>query len=242
MSELILEQMSPALHFEIGERHARLADQSIGGRDLAGKIRAPLTGLKTNIVEHESAVMDQRSALDNVHLQRELLANALRSFSGAVKEIDRDAGLWPVLDMLFQGRTMTEIVGLSYRKLPVAVAEIVTLVEDLPEGHPVYERLPALVERKAALETATDDYDNKIEVARKKRAQKYEAMRVVRRQYADNYFEARSMMPKKIAERLFPKIRSTKDAGEEVDEDMLDGSGDVSCDQGTGDGELASAA
>ncbi len=244
MTQMIRESASPAVHIELGERHGHLADQSIGGRHLAGKIRLPLTGLKSAVMEYGDAVLNKRFALDSCYLQRDLLANAVRSFTNSVKEIDRDSGLLPVEGRLFMGRTMTEIVEQSYRELPIAVAEIITVTEQLPEGHPVLEKLPALVERKAALETATDDYDNKIEVAKKKRALMHDAMLAVRKQYADNYFEARMIMTRKGAERLFPKIQRSRseEAQEEVDEDLIDASDDAPCDQGDSDGELASAA
>ena len=114
------------------------------------------------------------------------------------------------------------IVNMNLQDEPDTVERLALRIENLGKEHPLYPLAAELRNQVAASRKAIKAYEDVIKQLKNCEADEEIAQATLRRQYENNYLDARKQLGKIRAERLFPKLNNTNRSTQLVEEDESD--------------------
>ena len=192
------------------ERNMRLCTKNLNGE----KYKAPLVPLYNDFREKkakvEAAQKEVNFAQDAVWLYDDVLDNGLRDLNGRAKEFDRNNQGSKTASLLFPKGNVTGIVTLPYNEEPDVAQSIAQKVVSLGEGHELYPFAAKIETAVADCRKALADQVTAIRnLGMTKTDLQLSKIKLIR-QYNANYFIAATDVDKDFAEKLFPRLRSSR--------------------------------
>lgn len=219
MAQLLFDRDSTDKHLNATRRHLRSTRKIKGGDKLAGNIQP----LYDQLIQKQADRLDKETARqdanDDLLLADTNLDNAVRNTFEGCNQHDRANPTDQVLKKVFPDGTFGDIVRLPIKDEPDEVEAIARRLESLGESHPLYAQAAVLRQRVTASHAAIDTLKTAIKDEKKAEADEEIAQAELRRQYENNYLDARKEFGRSVAEQLFPKLSGsssrTVDVGQE---------------------------
>ncbi len=217
MAEMLRDADSTAKHLSTVRRHMRMCNSVKGAAFLSAQIKPAYESLKLAREEAEKASEDQEDARDAALLEGYAGADLLRTTSERAQQYDREGHGDSVFEHLFPeggfGAYLT-----SSETVTAATARVFVLrLQKLGAGHALYGLAGEHDAVAAAIELAEQKVREAVLVRHTKEAEEEVAQAALRAVYEDNYLDGRKALGKRVAERLFPKVRK-RGGGEEKGE------------------------
>ncbi|MDR1171779.1 MAG: hypothetical protein LBL24_04920 [Bacteroidales bacterium] len=207
MAKMILQKDSAAMHLRMAKRHTRLCGRLAHTKKYAAAIQQVLEQLKEKEKERENASDDREYAYDDVILCDTDLDNAVRTTFEQTRQYDRDH-LSQALELLFPTGRFSDLVQMSLSKEPQEVKNLVVKLNQLEDGHQLKPLAAILQEKADASIAAWDAYQQAINRLKAIQASEELTKLAVRKQYENNWLEARKEFGASLADRIFPKMSS----------------------------------
>ena len=221
MAQLLHQRDATHKHLGATRRHMRLCRQYPGTRFLVDQIQLPYNVLKDKRAATLKKREQREDRCDNLIIIDTLLDDRVRLTFRRCEEYDRFTPADPVLHRIFPEGKFGHIVNMSLRKEPDAVEQLAMRVEDLGKGHALYPLAKELRTQVAASRRAIGAYREMVKQVKTSEADEKIAQATLRRQYENNYLDARKQLGKMRAERLFPKLNSPPRPVQSVEENLV---------------------
>ncbi len=204
MAQLLLERHSTDVHLSGSRRHMRRCKQIKGGEPYAAILLPLYSELQEKQKLTLQAKTDKEDAHDDVVFNDENLDNSLRNLSDHCKQFDRENAGRPLLNQLFPGGKVSDIVYAPLKEEPDVAEQLLARLDALEEGHALkihIEPIKSNIEKCRAVLTASNE---SIKTLKQSLAVEEIAKSNLRRQYEFNYLDMIKEFGKRNAERFFP--------------------------------------
>lgn len=134
------------------------------------------------------------------------------------EEHDRAMPTEAVMPRIFPEGKFGHIVNMNLREEPDTVMNIVLRLENLGKDHTLYPLAKNLRTQITASRKAIKAYEEMMSQVKISQAEEEIGRATLRRQYENNYLEARKQLGKIRAERLFPKLNTSNRSAQSVEE------------------------
>ena len=218
MAQLLYERDATRKHLSATRRHMRLSRQFNGTQFLVDQIQLPYNVLKD---KHAATVRKQEQRedrYDDLLIADNQLDDQVRLVFRRCEEHDRATPGDAVMPRVFPEGKFGHIVNMNLQDEPDTVERLAMRLEDLGKDHPLYSLAKELRTQVAASRKAIRAYEEMIKQLKMSEADEEIAQATLRRQYENNYLDARKQLGKIRAERLFPKLNSSNRTTQTVEE------------------------
>ena len=216
MAQLLYERDATRKHLSATRRHMRLCRQFPGTQFLMDSIQLPYSVLRDKQTATQRKEELREDRYDDLLIADTQLDDQVRLVFRRCEEHDRALPTEAVMPRIFSEGKFGHIVNMNLREEPDTVMSIVLRLENLGKEHPLYPLAKNLRTQIATSRKAIKAYEEMVSQVKTCQAEEQIARATLRRQYENNYLDARKQLGKIRAERLFPKLstssRSTQPA------------------------------
>ena len=216
MAQLLYERDATRKHLGATRRHMRLCRQFNGTQFLVDQVQLPYNVLKE---KHAATLRQQEQRedrYDDLLIADNQLDDQVRLVFRRCEEHDRATPTDAVMHRIFPEGKFGHIVNMNLQEEPDTVERLAMRLEDLE--HTLYSLAKELRTQVAASRKAIRAYEEMIKQVKMGEADEEIAQATLRRQYENNYLDARKQLGKMRAERLFPKFNSSNRTVQTVEE------------------------
>lgn len=219
MAQLLFERDSTGKHLNAVRRHIRATKKVKGAEALADAIQPYHAALEQKKDERLAKVTAREDANDDLAFADVNLDNAIRTTFERFKQYDRENPTDRSLAKVFPDETFGDIIRLPIKDEPGEVEAIAIRIDKLGESHPLAGEAVTLRALAAESNAAIGTLQAAIREEKAAEAEEEIAQADLRRQYENNYLDARKLFGRQVAEQFFPKLSGssskTIDVGEE---------------------------
>jgi len=215
MANLLYERDSTARCRRSTVRHVRLLRRLPGTEVLVNAIIPLNDALKERADVTEEKSLERDCAYDFVIAADFEQDNTVRTVFNAVENYDREHPTAPVLRTIFPDATFGDIVRESLSVQPDTVDTLAARITGLGANHALLPHAEALATKAKAVRTALAAHAEAVRALKIAEAEEEISRSALRRQYESNYFRAREMFGRPLAENLFPVLTSKRGEIEE---------------------------
>ena len=222
MAQLLYERVSTRKHLSATRRHMRLCRQFNGTQFLVDQMQLPYNSLKDKHAATRQKQEQREDRYDDLLIADNQLDDQVRLVFRRCEEHDRATPAASVMPRVFPDGKFGHIVNMNLQDEPDTVERLALRIENLGKEHPLYPLAAELRNQVAASRKAIKAYEDVIKQLENCEADEEIAQATLRRQYENNYLDARKQLGKIRAERLFPKLNNTNRSTQLVEEDESD--------------------
>ncbi len=212
MAQLLYLRDSSHRHLSATRRHLRLCKQVKNTQSLTRQILPFYEVLSQKDQRCQEKRILREDRYDDMLMADNQLDDSVRNLFGRCQEHDRAYLGENTLLQIFPEGTFSQIVTMNREKEPAVVEKLAIRLENLGEKHPLYVFATELRQKVAGARKAIGAYQESVQVVKVAETECEMARAELRRQYEINYLDARKLMGKPLAERLFPKLNSSNRA------------------------------
>lgn len=209
MAQLLYERDASRKHLSATRRHMRLCRQFQGTQFLVDPIQLPYSTLKEKQTVTQRKEEQREDRYDDLLTADNQLDDQVRLVFRRCEEHDRASPAAAVMPRIFPEGKFGHIVNMNLREEPDAVERLAMRLEDLGKEHALYPLAEELRSRIDAGRQAIKVYDDTVKQLKLYMNEEDIAKSTLRRQYENNYLDARKQLGKIRAERLFPKLNTS---------------------------------
>ena len=209
MAQLLYPRDATRKHLSATRRHMRLCRQFTGTQFLIDQIQLPYNTLKDKQAATAKKEEQQQDRYDDLLIADNQLDDVVRTTFRRCEEHDRANPADATLRRIFPEGKFGHIVNMNKQEEPEMVERLAMRVEDLGAEHALNYLSTDLRAQVTASRKAIKAYQDIITQAKTCEAEEEIAQATLRRQYENNYLDARKQLGKKLAERLFPKLTTS---------------------------------
>ncbi len=213
MAQLLYSRDSSQRHMSATRRHLRLCKQVKNTQALVKQITPAFDLLSEKEQAFQEKQILREDRYDDMLLADTQLDDSVRNLFGRCQEHERAHLGENTLLQIFPEGTFSQIVNMNREKEPAEVEKIAIRLENLGDKHPLYVFAAELRQKVEGARKAIRAYRESVQVVKVAETECEMARADLRRQYENNYLDARKLMGKTVAERLFPKINNTNRSG-----------------------------
>ncbi len=206
MAQMLFERDSTNKHLNATRRHMRFARKIKGGETLVTVIEPYYNNLIAKKEERLAKITLREDANDDLSYADSLLDNAVRNAFRACEKYDREHPDNRALLTVFPSGKFGDLVKLPVQEEPDEVDNVVLRFESLGEDHPLFAEAATLAADVTNSKDAITILNTAIKAVKVAEAEEEMAQANLRRQYENNYLQARSTFGRTVAERIFPKL------------------------------------
>jgi hypothetical protein len=210
MPTLLNKNHSSQKHLNATRRHCRLSKQINGCERFAAEITPAYNNLNAKKVITESKEVEREDSYDDLLLKEGTLDGKIKTVFERCSQYDRDNMGAGTVKKIFPEGKFTVITSLDRNLKPDAAKQIAVRCEALGEKHPLFNSGAELRTLSTVLQAGLDLHDTKISEVKMAEVEEDIAQAEVRKIYESNYFDARKLMGKDLAEKIFPQITAAK--------------------------------
>ena len=159
---------------------------------------------KDQVLQETKILREDR--YDDMLMADNQLDDSVRNLFRRCEEYDRTHPGELVLLQIFPDGKFSQIVNMNREEEPAVVEKLAMRVENLGEKHPLYASAQELRSWINASRKAIRAYQESVQVLKVAETECEIACATLRQQYENNYLDARKLMGKTLAERLFPTL------------------------------------
>lgn len=222
MAQLLYERISTRKHLSATRRHMRLCRQFNGTQFLVDQVQLPYNSLKDKHADTRKKQEQREDRYDDLLIADNQLDDQVRLVFRRCEEHDRANPAAAVMPRVFPEGKFGHIVNMNLQEEPDTVERLAMRIEALGKDHPLFPLAAELRNQVAASRKAIRAYEDVIKQLKSCEADEEIAQATLRRQYENNYLDARKQLGKIRAERLFPKVNSASRTAQTVEEDESD--------------------
>lgn len=218
MAQLLYPRDATRKHLSASRRHLRLCRQFTGTQFLVDQIQLPYQDVKT---KEEATLKKQEireDRYDDLLIADNQLDDTVRTVFRRCEEHDRTTPAEAVLPLVFPEEKFSHIVNMNMQQEPDTVEMLAVRLENLGKEHALYPLAKELRDKVAASRKAIKAYDDSLKQVKLAENEEEMAKATLRRQYENNYLDARKQLGKTRAERLFPKLKAASRLTQPVEE------------------------
>jgi hypothetical protein len=212
MAQLLYARDASRKHLSATRRHIRLCRQFNGTQFLVDQIQLPYSAL----VDKQDATLkkeEQREdRYDDLLIADNHLDDLVRLVFRRCEEHDRTMPTESVMPRVFPEGKFGHIVNMNMQQQPDTVESLAMRIEDLGKEHTLFPLAAELRKQVANSRKAIKTYEEAVKQLKTADAEEEIAKATLRRQYENNYLDARKQLGKIRAERLFPKLNTASKA------------------------------
>ncbi|MEQ9438721.1 MAG: hypothetical protein RIG62_06715 [Cyclobacteriaceae bacterium] len=216
MAQLLYPRDATRKHLEATRRHTRLCRQFNGTQFLIDQIQLPYNALADKQAVTQKKEVLRQDCYDDLRIADNHLDDQVRLVFRRCEEHDRAMPAEAVMPRIFPEGKFGHIVNMNLQEEPDMVARLALRLEDLGKDHSLFPLAKVLHDQVAASRKAMKAYDNAVNQIKISEAEEEIARSTLRRQYENNYLDARKQLGKIRAERLFPKLNTSSRAAQTV--------------------------
>ncbi|MCI0513273.1 hypothetical protein L0128_08690 [candidate division KSB1 bacterium] len=205
MATLLREADSTERHLNWCYRHVRLCQKYKGTEALTESMKATTQTLTQQHEITQQKQLAREEAYDDMLLADLNLDNGVRTLNEKCKQYDREHIGANTLTFIFPDGRFTSITRQSRYKEPAAVNQLIVRIEKLGSEHDLFGQAQVLKQLVADSQAAIEKLQQAVIAEKTAITQEDLSRLAVRKQYELNYLEARKLLGKEQAERLFPK-------------------------------------
>ncbi len=222
MARLLYERVSTRKHLSATRRHMRLCRQFNGTQFLVDQLQLPYNSVKDKHAATRNKQEQREDRYDDLLIADNQLDDQVRLVFRRCEEHDRATPAAAVMPRVFPEGKFGHIVNISLQEEPDTVERLALRIETLGKEHTLFPLAAQLRKQVAASRKAIKAYEDVIKQLKSCEADEEIAQATLRRQYENNYLDARKQLGKIRAERLFPKLNNTNRSTQLVEEDESD--------------------
>ena len=222
MAQLLYERVSTRKHLSATRRHMRLCRQFNGTQPLVDQVQLPYNVLKDKHEATRSKQEQREDRYDDLLTADNQLDDQVRLVFRRCEEHDRATPAEAVMPRVFPKGKFGHIVNMNLQEEPDTVERLAMRIENLGKEHTLFPLATELRNQVAASRKAIRAYEDMIKQLKACEADEEIAQATLRRQYENNYLDARKQFGKSRAERLFPKLNNVNRSSQLVEEDESD--------------------
>lgn len=211
MARMLNDNESTDRHLDSIRRHMRLCKQVKGAEKLAADIEPAYQDLLQKQAATQAKFDARQYALDDSIMRDADLDDSVRTAFERATQFDRENPGAQVLLKIFPEGTFSEITRVERTQEPDVVEQLAVRVESLGDQHSLKPLAAALRAKVEVSRAANAAYFEAIRNQKLAEADEEIAQANLRRQYEFNYLEARKMLGRAAAERLFPPGNAGKE-------------------------------
>lgn len=208
MAQLLYARDSSQRHMSAARRHLRLCKQVKNTQGLVKQITPAYHLVK----EKDQAVQEQRETREDLYddmlMADNQLDDSVRNLFRKCEEYDRNHPGDNMVNRIFPQGKFSHIVTMNREQEPAEVEKLAMRLENLGEKHPLFVFASELRQKAATSRKAIRAYQEHLQVLKVHETECEMACAALRRQYENNYLDARKQLGKTLAERLFPKLNA----------------------------------
>lgn len=205
MATMLNDRDSTDRHLDLTRRHLRLCKQAKGAGAMATAIEPAYQALLQKQAATKGKFDARQDALDDFILRDLELDDGVRTAFEKCKQFDRDNPAAAVLLKIFPDGKYSDLTRIERSKEPDAIEQVAVRFESLGTAHALYAVAADLRAKVQASRTALAAYQDAVRSHKLTEADEEIAQAVLRQQYEANYLEARKILGRAAAERLFPR-------------------------------------
>ncbi len=203
---MLFERDSTNKHLNATRRHIRFVRKIKTGETLAAAIEPHYNNLIAKKEERLAKVTLREDANDDLSYADSVLDNAVRNAFSACEKYDREYPDNRALRTVFPDGKFGDLIKLPIQEEPDEVDNVVLRFQSLGEDHPLFIEAETLASVVTNSKTAISALRAAIKAVKIAEAEEEMAQANLRRQYENNYLQARSTFGRSVAERIFPKL------------------------------------
>ncbi|MBI4615177.1 MAG: hypothetical protein HY720_16300 [Planctomycetes bacterium] len=216
MAQMLYEDDSSQRHLDLVRRHQRRCRKTKGAAGYASKIEPARAALEEKVAATRRKREAEEDAGDDHGLADELQDDNVTTVWDRAGEFDRDNPGAGMQAKLFPSGRRTDVTEANIWIEPDEVDKIVSVLAGLPEDHPLRPLAEPLGEAAQGSRAAGEGVGKALRQRKLAEGDEELAAADVRRAYERNYLNARDVLGRKVAERLFVKNkRRAKKKGSE---------------------------
>lgn len=212
MAQLLYARDASRKHLSATRRHIRLCRQFNGTQFLVDQIQLPFTALKDKQAATLKKEEQREDRYDDLLIADNQLDDQVRFVFRRCEEHDRTMPTESVMPRVFPEGKFGHIVNMNMQQQPDMVDKLAMRLEDLGKEHALNLLATELRKQVANSRKAIKAYEDAIKQVKTAEAEEEIARATLRRQYENNYLDARKQLGKIRAERLFPKLNTSSKA------------------------------
>ncbi len=217
MATMLRESDSTHKHLNASSRHGRLCRQA-GQAALGEGISVAHAALVDKQQASKAAVEAREHAHDDMIFSDGDLDSTTHTAFDEAKRHDRDSPGDRAVERTFPDGKFTTITSVKMTEEPDEVDKLAKRFESFGATHPLFA-IASLLKEKAEISRAkVEAYKAAIKAEKAAQADEQIAKFELRRKYEHNYLDARKLLGRTMADRLFPRIGGGGSSGPE-DED-----------------------
>jgi hypothetical protein len=205
MATMLRETDSTNKHLNGSARHMRLCRQA-GQTALAEAILPVHNALSDKQKASKAASEAREQANDDMIYSDGDLDGAVHTAFDETKRHDRESPGDRATERTFPDGKFTTITMTKTTEEPDEVDKLALRFESFGASHPLYAIAARLREKAAVSRTKVNAYKEAIKAENKAQADEQIAKFELRRKYEHNYLDARKLLGRTMADRLFPRI------------------------------------
>jgi hypothetical protein len=217
MATLLRENDSSNKHINASARHIRLCRQ-VGASTLVEAIEPKTQNLRAKQAATKTAIEAVEAAHDDILFTDGDQDNTVKNGFDECKRYDRDNPGSTALSRAFPDGRFTTITMVKTVDEPDEVDNLAARFESFGASHPLFAHAALLRQKAAAVRAKIDVYKAAIKAEKVAEADEQIAKFELRQQYEQNYLDARKLLGKPLAERLFPALGSDRGSAGDKDE------------------------
>ncbi len=210
MAQLLYARDSSQKHMSATRRHLRLCKQVKNTQGLVKQITPAyqLVGEKDQELQAQKLVREDR--YDDMLMADNQLDDSVRNLFGKCEAFDRTHPGDNVLQQIFPERKFSHIVTMNRQEEPAMIEKLAMRLENLGEKHSLFPIAQELKQVVATTRKAIRAYQECVQLLKVCETECEMACTALRRQYENNYLDARKQLGRPLAERLFPTFNTKK--------------------------------
>lgn len=217
MATMLQDRDSSDKHLDYVRLHSRRCNKNKGTEFLAQRIKPLADTLSEKKVVTKQTIQNRQDANDDIKLEDTILDNEVRTVHEKCLQYDRDNLGHSVLTKIFPNGSFGWIVKLTEKEEPDEIDKLTIRIENLGSDHPLFPHAAILKEKANAVRNAIKAYNEAVTLQKSAEAEEEIAQASLRREYENNYLDARGQFGKAKAEMLFPFITYQPPAEPEVE-------------------------
>jgi len=218
MAQLLYPRDATRKHLSASRRHMRLCRQYTGAEFLVDQIQLPFNELKDKAAATLKKEEIREDKYDDLLIADNQLDDAVRTVFRRCEEHDRTTPAEAVLPLVFPEEKFSHIVNMNMQQEPETVEMLAVRLEKQRKEHALYPLAKELRTKVAASRKAIKAYDDSMKQIKLAETEEEMAKATLRKQYENNYLDARKQLGKTRAERLFPKLKTASRPVQPVEE------------------------
>ena len=206
MAQLLYPRDSAQKHMSATRRHLRLCKQVKNAQGLVKQITPAYQLAREKDQELQEQKLIREDRYDDMLMADNQLDDSVRNVFRRCEEYDRNHPGEEILHRVFPQGKFSHIVTMNREEEPTAVEKLAMRLENLGEKHPLYASAKELRTVVDASRKVIRAYQECLQVLKVCETECEMACAALRRQYENNYLDARKQLGKTLTERLFPKL------------------------------------